>query len=554
VEWQKLYIKIANEYSAKILNWAIKKTGNRTAGEDLSQEVFLQIFIAISKQNRIEKLENFIWKTAHHCWCNHVRTLVRRSTDELSEVLPDGTDFAQDYINNDELQASLSHMRRKIANLSYLQRSVMILHYLDGLSIRDVALKLKTTESAVTWHLFDARKKVKKELKAMKNETTYVYSPGNMKISASGNVPHKPDTDKINDSLTRQNLCLLCCNEGKTIDDLAELTGISKPYLEYDLDWLTSREFLLREGKRYHTSFIIINQRYFEYRNEVYSESKACLSDKIIEYLWQKESAIREIGFYGSHFPTKRLMWAVISMFLSYASWNSELLLSLKSHENCTIHMDGGKYHVMATDKSDGHINDTSGRYNNSGWEDFFGIWSDSYEHGVLVKNPGTCYWLGVYNFAKQETRPEIVTCEKETREFLHNLYCGIHENNKSLTADQKEKLAEAIECGLVIKNGDDYIPNFLIFTKEQLAALQEKIYAPLLSIIEPKLYELSKKFIKSHKANCPKANQGNINYHTYLDLWMFGIFTLIFAAEDGILHLPDTSEKGVPLTLVLVR
>ena len=215
MELQKLYAKITNEYSAKILNWAIKKTGTRTGGEDLSQEVLLQVFIAVSKQDRIEKLENFIWKTAHYVWCNHVRTLVRRSAGQLPETLPDGTDFARDYANDDALMGELSRMRREIANLSNMQRNVMILHYLEGLPVRDVASKLNSTESAVTWHLFDARKKVKKELKAMKNESSYLYSPGKMSVNASGDVPHIPDTDKINGSLIRQNLCLLCRGNGK---------------------------------------------------------------------------------------------------------------------------------------------------------------------------------------------------------------------------------------------------------------------------------------------------------------------------------------------------
>lgn len=387
----------------------------------------------------------------------------------------------------------------------------------------------------------------------MKNEDSYVYNPGAMGVSPSGDMPPKPDTDKINDSLIRQNLCLLCRGEGKTINELAELTGIPKPYLEYDLDWLTEREFLTLEGKRYHTSFIIINRRYFEYRNETYLKNRTALIDKVIGHLWQNESAIREIGFHGSNFPAERLMWPIITMFLSYVSWNSELMLQLKSHDNRAIQVDGGKYHVMAADRSDGHKNDISGRYDNSGWEDFLGIWSDAYENGILTGSP-TCFWLGVYNFAKRETLPEIVTCEKETRVLLHKLYCGISENSDGLSVDEREKLAEAVESGLILKNGDSYTPNFVIFTREQLAVLQEKIYAPLLAAIEPKLHELAKKFGKNHKANFPKAKQGNIDYHTYLDLWMFGIFTLMFAADDGKLHLPDTSEEGVPLNLVLVR
>ena len=515
--------------------------------------MFLQVFVAISKQERIEKLENFIWKTAHYVWCNHVRALTRCSSGQIPETLPDGTDFARDYADNDELQQSLFNMRRKIANLSNHQRNIMILHYLDGLSIRNIAQKLETTESAVTWHLFDAREKVKKELKTMKKENSYVYSPGKMSISPSGDIPQKPDTDKINDSLIRQNLCLLCCGGGKTIDELTELMGVPKSYLGYDIDWLAEREFLVMDRKRYQTSFIIINRRYFEYRKEIYLKSKADFSDKIIDYLSKNEPVIREISFYGSDFPLERLMWPIITMFISYVSWKSELLLGLKSHDNCAIHADGGKYHVMASDKSDGHAIDISGRYDNSGWEDFWGIWSDSCKNGKQVGNPGTCYWLGVYNFAKQETRPEIVTCDENTRKFLHRLYCGIHEDS-SLCAEEKEKLAEAVESGLISKNGNAYTPNFVIFTKEQLATLQEKVYTPLIVAIEPILDALAKQFSKNHRANFPNAKEGNINYHTYLDLWMFGIFSLMFAAEDRKICIPNTPEKGVPLTLVLVK
>jgi len=561
MELQELYSKITDEYSAKILNWAVKKTGNRPDGEDLAQEVFMQVFIAVSKQERIEKLENFIWKTAHFTWCSYARTLVRRNACELSETLPDGVDFAQDYADDDALKNELSRMRRKIADLSKLQREAVILHYLEGMPVKDVAGRLNITETAAAWHLFDARKKVKKELENMKNETSYVYSPGKMKVSprkgmnvnASGDVPQNPDTDKINDSLIRQNICLLCSKEGKTIDELAELTGVSKPYLEYDLDWLVERELLLLDGKRYQTSFIIMNQKYFEYRREVYSNHRNDFINKVIEYLWKNESKIREIGFYGSDFPAERLMWAVITMFISYTSRNSELMLRLKSDDNREIHSDGGKYHVMAMDCSDGHKHDISGSYNNSGWEDFLGIACDNNSDIGFERY----YWLGVYNFVGKEARPEIVFGEKDTQARIYKLYCDILGKGFSpdtISADEKEKLAEAVEIGLVLKSGNSYKPNFVVFTTKQLARLQAEIYAPLLSLITPKINELAKQFGKIHKADFPKAKQGNIDQHTYLDLWLFGIFTLMFAADDNKIHLPETSSDGTPLTLVLVK
>lgn len=39
-----LYTEITSTYAEKILNWAVRKTGCRADGEDLAQEVLLQVF------------------------------------------------------------------------------------------------------------------------------------------------------------------------------------------------------------------------------------------------------------------------------------------------------------------------------------------------------------------------------------------------------------------------------------------------------------------------------------------------------------------------------
>lgn len=553
MENQRLYAEITDEYSIKILNWAMKKTGNRPDGEDLAQKVFMQVFIAVSKQEIIEKLENFIWKVAHFVWCNHVRELVKYNENELSETLPDSTDFTTNYAENEALQYELNRMRRHIADLSKIQREAMIFHYLDGLSVRDVAKKLNVTESAVTWHLFDARKKVKKELDIVKDENSYVYRPGKLKVSASGEVPINPDTNKINDSVIRQNLCLLCYQEGKTIDELTKLTSVPKSYLEYDLEWLTEREFLNLNGKHYQTTFLILNQKHFEYRMELFQKNRRAFIDVITKKLWENENRIRSIGFYGNDFLTEKLMWAIITIFLCYTSRNNELLLRIKNRDNCEIHLDGGKYHVMAADFSDGHTIDVTGSYNANGWNDFYGICSDCWE----TNGKESYYWLGVYNFCDKTYHPEIITSDKPTSAILHKLYCDIAESNfkaESLTANEKEKLAEAVQNGLITKVNDSYRPNFVIFTKEQLVILQNEIFAPILADISPKIEELYKQFSKMHKTDFPKAKQGNVDHHVYIDLWMFGIFTLMFGVEDKKLYLPETPEQGVPLTLVLIK
>ena len=74
------------------------------------------------------------------------------------------------------------------------------------------------------------------------------------------------------------------------------------------------------------------------------------------------------------------------------------------------------------------------------------------------------------------------------------------------------------------------------------------------MALISPKFDELAKQFGKFYKSGFPKAKQGNIDRLTYVDMWMFGVFTLIFAAEEGKIYLPETPADGAALTLILVK
>lgn len=446
-------------------------------------------------------------------------------------------------------------MRRKIADLSYTQREAIILYYLDGLSILDIAKKINTTESAIKWHLFDARKKMKRELVSMKNDNSYVYRPGKLSLGASGAVPPIPDTYKVNESLTKQNICLLCYNNSKTVDEISVLTGIPKPYLEFDLEWLVNREFLSLDGKKYSTIIPIIGKKHSQNIDELYSRTRVDYIDKIIEYLFNHEADIRKIGFYGTEFKTEKLMWSIIMMFLSYFSRNSEIAVKLKKIDERAIRTDGGRYYVVGNDLSDNQEINPNGYFNPEGWNDFYGICSSSC---ATNGEYDTSYWLGVYNFITSEYHPDIIKEGNKTIQGIwHKLFCSLIEtdlNPNKLYDDEKEKLAIAVQNGLVLKIGENYKPNFVIMSIEELKRLQQDIFAPLLSKITPMTEELSKIISDMHCKNMPRVNRGCIDHFTYLDLWYFGIYTLIFASQDKKIYIPPTPQDGPALTLVLIK
>ncbi|QNO14216.1 RNA polymerase sigma factor [Alkalicella caledoniensis] len=555
MEYQKLFEQITDEFSSKILNWAIKKTGSRSDGEDLAQEVFLQVFIAANKEQKVDKLENFIWKVAHFVWCNNLRKLSKnRDLTSLSDSVWDGLDFVDDFVNKEAMEFELGRVYKKIADLSYTQREAMILHYLDGLSISEVSKKLRTSESAIKWHLFDARKKMRGELETMKTDNSYVYRPGRLVLGLSGIPGPNPDIRKINDSLVRQNICLLCYRKAKTIDEISELTGIPKPYLEYDLNWLVKQEFLVLDGRKYTTIIPIIGKKHRQDIGDLYLSTRATYIDKVISHFINSEDKIRSLGFYGSDLEFGKLMWPIIMMFLSYFSRNSKVAISLKTMDDRAIRPDGGRYYVVGNDLSDSQDLNPNGYFTPKDWKDFYGICSDSCATDSAYES---YYWLGVYNFKGVEYHPDIVNCSKGDQKVWHRLLCSLTESSfdpNRLTSCEKEKLAIAIQRGLVKKSGNDYKLNSIVMTKEQLTKLQEEIFRPLLESIEPVTQELTSFISNLHSKNMPQVTRGCIDYFTYLDLWYFGIYTYIFAAEGGHLCISQTPKEGAATNLVIVK
>jgi len=112
-----------------LLNWAIKKTGSRSDGEDLAQEVLYQILSFVKDKAEIEKLDNLIWKIAHYTWCNRLRKL-KNSNKFVSLDSPAGLyiieerDYTNEFAESEALKEELANMRRKIADLSKTQREI----------------------------------------------------------------------------------------------------------------------------------------------------------------------------------------------------------------------------------------------------------------------------------------------------------------------------------------------------------------------------------------------------------------------------------------------
>ena len=541
-ETEKIFHHITDAYSLLLLNWAYKKLGDREKAEDLAQEALLQIFSGIRKSasDRIPvvNLENYVWKIARYTWCRYMRQNARYKLsvpiDDLQ--LREDRDLIEDFMENESQKQLILRMREKVVRLNALQREIMISFYIDGASVRQIADRYQIREATVKWHLFYTRKKLKKEITTMEHND-FVYRPRQLHMAVSGESTPNADINGIENSLTKQNLCIACYRQPMTLDELTECLGIPKAYLEYDLRWLVEKEFMTETKGKYATSFMIESPEDEQEQFAIYLKHKKALPDAIVRELTAAEEKIRDVGFYGSDREWDKLLWLLIYRFCHFLRQQTPYV-----REEPPVRQDGGKYFPLGFERTD--YDQIEKVIDTSGWGWNGSMCSDHF------------WWFGLYHFGVSEIEDIIHSYTEEDRQ-LRELLCLLLSSDGDILAfddNQNYLLAKLVQKGFVTLGGGKASPNFCVFTSAQYQRLEKSVFEPIAEKLQQEFVSLADDLTAYCKTKIPPHLK---NYHR-LFLWMalssLDFLTTFFAFQEHLLYKPKDGHDGEFLTLMYIR
>jgi RNA polymerase sigma-70 factor (ECF subfamily) len=146
-------------------NLAYGFVGNHEEAEDIAQEAFVRIHRSI---------HSFRGEASFGTWLHRIvvnLSLNQRRREQKMTGLQHADHVASPpaHTAHEERESNL-HLERAIHELPTLQRAVVILRHLEGLSTRQVSGILGCSEGTVKTHLFRAMKKLKKRLAFLKVE------------------------------------------------------------------------------------------------------------------------------------------------------------------------------------------------------------------------------------------------------------------------------------------------------------------------------------------------------------------------------------------------
>ena len=249
--------KIITEYLNPIFGFALKRCKTTQDAEDLSQEIVLRAFRALLIKNDIGDVRKFIWTIAHNTLSNYYRdsakSVIGVSIDEMAEVIADPDSIFED---SDDADA-IHRLQGEIAYLSKLQRKIVIAYYFENRKQADIAKDLDIPLGTVKWHLFEAKKELKRGMDTMRKTSELKFNPIKFDtIGINGSIGTK-SVDEFFRSALSQNICYCVRNEAMTINEIADALGVSPVYVETEVHFLEEYGFLSQNKDKYIVNFLI---------------------------------------------------------------------------------------------------------------------------------------------------------------------------------------------------------------------------------------------------------------------------------------------------------
>ena len=347
--------KITTEYLKSIYGFALKRCANFHDSEDLTQEIVLKVFRVLLHRDDIEATDKFIWTVAHNSLANYYRdktkTMVGVPIDELVNIIPSDDDTASGIIERE----SIDRLHMEIAYLSKLQRRIVIDFYYENKKQEEIAKQLDIPLGTVKWHLFEAKKDLKRGMDIMRQPSELKFNPIKFELCGTNG---SPGTMGANNNFFRsalsQNIVYAVWKEDKTVNEIADCLGVSPVYVESEAEYLAEYGFLIENKNKYRCNILLdeTTNELTDLHDAMYREAAKVFANELFDELTQsailKDNRIisgqtdESISLTDSKRADDNfLLWSLIP-YISALSGEKLMDKSISFDEAATLRPDGG--------------------------------------------------------------------------------------------------------------------------------------------------------------------------------------------------------------------
>jgi RNA polymerase sigma factor, sigma-70 family len=149
-----------------LLYYATSLTGNQDAGLDVLQDVWLRVVRGIRRLKDTGSLKPWLYAITHGVAVDRIRRDYRRDKAEQAQ-LDDAFNIDEPSFDEEDATA----IRDALSRLGVKQREVLVLHFLQDLSILEIANVVGCSEGTVKSRIHYAKRQIKQILEGVKHGT-----------------------------------------------------------------------------------------------------------------------------------------------------------------------------------------------------------------------------------------------------------------------------------------------------------------------------------------------------------------------------------------------
>ncbi len=156
--------QLVERYMKPTYNIAFSFVNDHHNAEDVTQEVFIRVYQSLPSFRGDAEFSTWLYRITVNLALNRTKQMNRRSEHELpSRSLPEmpGGSDPDTMLTSDHSR----HIENALHELPTMQRAIVILRHLNGLSTKQVSIILRCSEGTVKTHLHRGLKRLRSSLR-----------------------------------------------------------------------------------------------------------------------------------------------------------------------------------------------------------------------------------------------------------------------------------------------------------------------------------------------------------------------------------------------------
>ena len=299
---------ISKELIENTYLFCVKRISDSEAARDLSQDILYEALRVIASGKEFVSFYSWYWQMARNKYADYIahkqnaalpiEMAIGRVSDDMQPI--ECLITAED----------ISTLNFSLSRLAALHREIIIRYYLKEQTILQISAELNIPVGTVKSRLFDAKKKLKERFDNMNNTGKTAYAPADVSWCwgyACTNAALLMKSSKI-----YPQIMVICRNEAKGVNEIADEMGIAPVFLEEALDKMLKADLLVSNAKgKYQANWCV-----FPRKALISAQLHACnvfhnngFGERITEKLLGLKERITALDFYGNHFDYRYLMW-----------------------------------------------------------------------------------------------------------------------------------------------------------------------------------------------------------------------------------------------------